>query len=72
MSAAGSHMWVTPEGLRTSTRVVTSNVRQAGVFAKSGATFENSPLVRQKDYVAAGLAITWVLGESATRVKVDD
>ena len=38
----------------------------------SGATFENSPLVRQKDYVAAGLAITWVLGESATRVKVDD
>jgi len=38
----------------------------------SGATFENSPLVRQKDYVAAGLAVTWVLGESATRVKVDD
>lgn len=38
----------------------------------SGATFENSPLVRQKDYVAAGVAITWVLGESSTRVKVDD
>ena len=38
----------------------------------SGATFDNSPLVRQKDYVAAGIAITWVLGESSTRVKVDD
>ncbi len=37
-----------------------------------GATFDNSPLVRQKDYVAAGIAITWVLGESSTRVKVDD
>lgn len=38
----------------------------------SGATFENSPLVRQKDYFAAGIAFTWVFGESSTRVKVDD
>jgi outer membrane scaffolding protein for murein synthesis (MipA/OmpV family) len=38
----------------------------------SGATFEDSPLVRKKDYVAAGIAITWVFGESSTRVKVDD
>ena len=38
----------------------------------SGATFENSPLVRQKDYFAAGIAITWVLGESSTRVQVND
>jgi MipA family protein len=38
----------------------------------SGATFEDSPLVRQKDYVAAGLAITWILGESSTRVMVND
>lgn len=38
----------------------------------SGSTFEDSPLVRQKDYFAAGLAITWVLGESATRVRVND
>lgn len=38
----------------------------------SGATFENSPLVRQKDYFAAGLAITWILGESSTRVMVND
>ena len=37
-----------------------------------GATFENSPLVRQKDYFAAGIAFTWVFGESSTRVKVDD
>jgi len=38
----------------------------------SGATFVDSPLVRQKDYFAAGVAITWVFGESSTRVKVDD
>lgn len=38
----------------------------------SGATFEHSPLVRQKDYFAAGIAFTWVFGESSTRVKVDD
>jgi outer membrane scaffolding protein for murein synthesis (MipA/OmpV family) len=38
----------------------------------SGATFEESPLVRKKDYLAAGIAFTWVFGESSTRVKVDD
>jgi outer membrane scaffolding protein for murein synthesis (MipA/OmpV family) len=38
----------------------------------SGATFVNSPLVRQKDYFAGGLAITWILGESSTRVMVND
>lgn len=38
----------------------------------NGATFADSPLVRQKDYVAGGIAITWILGESSTRVKVDD
>ena len=34
----------------------------------SGASFANSPLVRTKNYVAAGVAISWVLGESSTRV----
>lgn len=47
-----------------------------GGFARydnlSGASFEDSPLVRKKDYVAAGIAITWILGESSTRVMVDD
>ncbi|KAB2924219.1 MAG: MipA/OmpV family protein [Dechloromonas sp.] len=38
----------------------------------SGSTFEDSPLVRKKDYFAAGVAITWVLGESSTRVQVND
>jgi MipA family protein len=37
-----------------------------------GASFENSPLVKSKDYVAAGIAITWILGESSTRVLVND
>ena len=47
-----------------------------GAFARydnlSGATFEDSPLVRQKDYFAAGLSVNWILGESSTRVRVDD
>ncbi|CAG9167058.1 MipA/OmpV family protein [Cupriavidus respiraculi] len=34
-----------------------------------GATFENSPLVRRKDGVAGGLAVTWVFGESSTKVR---
>ena len=38
----------------------------------SGSTFEDSPLVRQKNYVAGGIAITWILGESSTRVQADD
>ncbi|WP_042885747.1 MipA/OmpV family protein [Cupriavidus necator] len=33
-----------------------------------GATFENSPLVRRNDALAAGLALSWVFGESAKRV----
>jgi outer membrane protein len=38
----------------------------------SDSVFADSPLVRQKDYFAAGVAISWVLGESSTRVQVND
>ena len=38
----------------------------------AGATFEDSPMVRQKDYFAAGVALTWVFAESSTRVQVND
>ncbi|QCB45015.1 MipA/OmpV family protein [Hydrogenophaga sp. PAMC20947] len=38
----------------------------------SGATFASSPLVRTKNYVAAGVAISWVLGQSSTRVMADE
>jgi outer membrane protein len=38
----------------------------------SGATFASSPLVRTKNYVAAGVAITWVLGQSSNRVMADE
>lgn len=38
----------------------------------SGARFADSPLVRTKNYVAAGVAVSWILGESATRVVVDE
>ncbi|MBI4998899.1 MAG: MipA/OmpV family protein [Rhodocyclales bacterium] len=47
-----------------------------GVFVRydalSGATFEDSPLTTKKNFVAAGLGISWVLDESKTRVWVDD
>lgn len=47
-----------------------------GGFARydslAGASFEASPLVRQKDYFAGGIAITWILAESSTRVMADD
>ena len=38
----------------------------------SGATFENSPLVRKKNYLAAGIGVAWVLGQSGRRVPVDE
>jgi outer membrane scaffolding protein for murein synthesis (MipA/OmpV family) len=36
-----------------------------------GSVFEDSPLVAKKSGFAGGVAISWVLGESSTRVKVD-
>ena len=38
----------------------------------SGATFTSSPLVEKKTAWAGGFAISWILGESATRVPDDD
>lgn len=37
-----------------------------------GARFANSPLVRTRNYLAAGVAVSWILGESTTRVVVDE
>lgn len=37
-----------------------------------GATFADSPLVRTRNYVAGGVAVSWILGESAERVLVND
>ena len=38
----------------------------------AGARFADSPLVRTRHYLAAGVAVNWILGESATRVPVDE
>ena len=38
----------------------------------AGAAFENSPLVQQKHSWAGGVAISWILGESSTRVPAGD
>jgi len=38
----------------------------------SGATFENSPLVRQKDSFAAGIAVAWIFGQSQEMVEADE
>ena len=35
----------------------------------SGAVFDDSPLVRTKNYVAGGIAVTWLLGESSRKVE---
>lgn len=37
-----------------------------------GARFDSSPLLRDRDNFAAGIALFWILGESSTRVAVDD
>jgi outer membrane scaffolding protein for murein synthesis (MipA/OmpV family) len=37
-----------------------------------GASFVDSPLVRDRNYLAAGLAVTWIFGQSATLVSTDD
>jgi outer membrane scaffolding protein for murein synthesis (MipA/OmpV family) len=37
-----------------------------------GARFEESPLVRTKNYFATGFGISWVLGESKTKVEVPE
>ena len=38
----------------------------------AGASFEDSPLVRSQDYLAGGVAVSWIFGESSTRVRIDD
>lgn len=38
----------------------------------SGAEFEDSPLVRRKSYLAGGIGIAWMIGESKRRVETDD
>lgn len=47
-----------------------------GAFARwdslNGAVFADSPLVRQENYFAAGVAIAWIFKESSTMVESDD
>ncbi len=38
----------------------------------AGATFVDSPLVKTRHYFAAGLAVTWLIGESSQRVETHD
>jgi outer membrane scaffolding protein for murein synthesis (MipA/OmpV family) len=38
----------------------------------SGVAFEDSPLAAKKSFAAAGFAVSWVIDESKTRVRVDD
>jgi len=47
-----------------------------GAFVRAdslkGAVFDDSPLVKQNYSVSAGFGVAWVLGESKTRVTVDE
>ncbi|MEO8136192.1 MAG: MipA/OmpV family protein [Betaproteobacteria bacterium] len=38
----------------------------------AGAVYGDSPLVKQKNYVAGGIAIAWVLGESSRKVDANE
>jgi MipA family protein len=38
----------------------------------AGARFEESPLVRTRNYFAAGFGLSWILGESKTKVEVPE
>jgi outer membrane scaffolding protein for murein synthesis (MipA/OmpV family) len=38
----------------------------------AGAAFEESPLVRQQNYIAGGFGIAWMIGESRRMVEVDE
>lgn len=50
--------------------------RWLGAFMRfdnlAGARFEDSPLVRQRNQVSIGFAVSWVLSRSSTLVLVDD
>jgi MipA family protein len=35
----------------------------------AGAVFDDSPLVKKKNYVAGGIAVAWVIGESSRKVE---
>jgi outer membrane scaffolding protein for murein synthesis (MipA/OmpV family) len=37
-----------------------------------GAAFEDSPLVKQRYYIAGGIGIAWMIGESARSVEADE
>jgi len=37
-----------------------------------GAAFEDSPLVARNHYLAGGVAVAWIIGESGRRVQVDE
>jgi len=37
-----------------------------------GAAFDASPLVKQKYYIAGGVGIAWMIGESARKVEAED
>jgi MipA family protein len=47
-----------------------------GAFAKydnlSGASFEDSPLVRKKQFATVGLAVSWIFTQSSAMVQADD
>jgi outer membrane scaffolding protein for murein synthesis (MipA/OmpV family) len=36
------------------------------------AVFEDSPLVTDDNFAAVGIAVSWIIGESKTRVSVEE
>ena len=79
--ATASRRAFQPEGGYAGTQFIVALSKRfpkfwAGGFLRydnlDGAKFGDSPLVTSKRYVAAGIGISWILGESSQRVPVSD
>ena len=79
--ATASRAAYTPDGGYAGTEFIVGLSKRfpkfwIGAFARydtlRGARFEDSPLVTSKRYVAGGIGISWILGQSSQRVRVNE
>lgn len=79
--ATASRPAYTPEGGYAGTEFIVGLSKRfprfwIGAFARydtlKGARFEDSPLVTSKRYAAGGIGISWILGQSSQRVRVNE
>jgi len=79
-ASAGRPAYAAPGGYSGSQFLASLSKRYdkvwVGAFVRydtlDGAAFVDSPLVERRGFAAAGVAVAWVLGQSKTRVAVDE